>query len=142
MLCYTLQPTPAQTRIYTIFCRTDQMVGVLDKWITLYTSCFYLDRNFKHRGGQYCSIGITMKRSTATVRGNVNMLVCVPKCKDNPTSTSRTQETNDQHTQLQSTIYISAVKRSIGFTIMEKAPNRAFSWLKSPTSAFTFKTLC
>ena len=66
-----------------------------------------------------CSIGITiMKRSTATVRGNVNMLVCVPKCKDNPTSTSRTQETNDQHTQLQSTIYISAVKRSIaGFTI-------------------------
>ena len=27
------------------------------------------------------------------------------------------------------------------FTIMEKAPTRAFSWLKAPTSAFTFKTL-
>ena len=26
-------------------------------------------------------------------------------------------------------------------TIMEKAPIRAFSWLKAPTSAFTFKTL-
>ena len=34
----------------------------------------------------------------------------------------------------------SAVKRSIGFTITEKAPTRAFSWLKAPTSAFTFKT--
>ena len=27
-------------------------------------------------------------------------------------------------------------------TIMEKAPTRVFSWLKAPTSAFTFKTLC
>ena len=27
------------------------------------------------------------------------------------------------------------------FTIMEKAPTRAFSYLKAPTSAFTFKTL-
>ena len=27
------------------------------------------------------------------------------------------------------------------FTIMEKAPTRAFSWLKVPTSAFTLKTL-
>ena len=27
------------------------------------------------------------------------------------------------------------------FTITEKAPSRAFSWLKAPTSAFTFKTL-
>ena len=27
------------------------------------------------------------------------------------------------------------------FTIMEKAPTWAFSWLKAPTSAFTFKTL-
>ena len=26
------------------------------------------------------------------------------------------------------------------FTIMEKAPTWAFSWLKAPTSAFTFKT--
>ena len=28
------------------------------------------------------------------------------------------------------------------FTITEKAPSMAFSWLKAPTSAFTFKTLC
>ena len=39
----------------------------------------------------------------------------------------------------------SAVKRSIGSTtgctITEKAPTRAFFWLKAPTSAFTFKTL-
>ena len=27
------------------------------------------------------------------------------------------------------------------FTIREKVPTRAFSWLKVPTSAFTFKTL-
>ena len=30
---------------------------------------------------------------------------------------------------------------AIGFTITKKAPTRAFSWLKAPTSAFTFKTL-
>ena len=27
------------------------------------------------------------------------------------------------------------------FTITDKAPTRAFSWLKAPTCAFTFKTL-
>ena len=40
---------------------------------------------------------------------------------------------------------VSAVKRSIdsttGCTITEKAPTRAFSWLKAATTAFTFKTL-
>ena len=40
---------------------------------------------------------------------------------------------------------ISAANRSIGSTtgctIKEKDPTRAFSWLKAPTSAFTFKTL-
>ena len=37
----------------------------------------------------------------------------------------------------------SASKSSIRrFVITEKAPTRAFSWLKAPTSAFTFKTLC
>ena len=39
----------------------------------------------------------------------------------------------------------SAANRSIGSTtgctITEKAPTRAFSWLKAPTSAFKFKTL-
>ena len=34
-------------------------------------------------------------------------------------------------------------KRSIRrFVITEKAPTRAFSWLKAATTAFTFKTLC
>ena len=32
-------------------------------------------------------------------------------------------------------------KGPIDFTITEKAPTRALSWLKAPTSAFTFKTL-
>ena len=37
----------------------------------------------------------------------------------------------------------SASKSSIRrFVIMEKAPTRAFSWLKAATTAFTFKTLC
>ena len=44
-----------------------------------------------------------------------------------------------------SSVPTSAVKRSIGSTtgctITEKAPTRALSWLKAPTSAFTFKTL-
>ena len=36
----------------------------------------------------------------------------------------------------------SATKRSIRrFVITEKAPTRAFSWLKAATTAFTFKTL-
>ena len=46
---------------------------------------------------------------------------------------------------LEVAVLASAVKRSIGFTtgctITEKAPTRAFSWLKAPTSTFTFKTL-
>ena len=33
-----------------------------------------------------------------------------------------------------------SVSQSV-FTITEKAPTRAFSWLKAPTSTFTFKTL-
>ena len=42
-------------------------------------------------------------------------------------------------------IEVSAVKRSLGSTtgctITEKAPTRAFSWLKAATTAFTFKTI-
>ena len=42
-----------------------------------------------------------------------------------------------------SDIHTSASKRSIRrFVITEKAPTRAFSWLKAATTAFTFKTLC
>ena len=37
----------------------------------------------------------------------------------------------------------SASRSSIrGFVITEKAPTRAFSWLKAATTSFTFKTLC
>ena len=36
-----------------------------------------------------------------------------------------------------------ASKRSIRrFVITEKAPTRAFSWLKAASTTFTFKTLC
>ena len=35
---------------------------------------------------------------------------------------------------------IPSVSQSV-FTITEKAPTRAFSWLSAPTSTFTFKTL-
>ena len=39
-------------------------------------------------------------------------------------------------------VAISAPKSSIRrFVITEKAPTRAFSWLKVATTAFTFKTL-
>ena len=39
-------------------------------------------------------------------------------------------------------IQINASKSSIQrFVITEKAPTRAFSWLKAATTAFTFKTL-
>ena len=39
-------------------------------------------------------------------------------------------------------VFISAPKSSIRrFIILEKAPTRAFSWLKAATTAFTFKTL-
>ena len=34
-----------------------------------------------------------------------------------------------------------SIGSTTGSTITEKAPTRAFSWLKAPTSAFTFKTL-
>ena len=44
-----------------------------------------------------------------------------------------------------SSVLTSAANRSIGSTtgctITEKAPTRAFSWLKAATTAFTFKTL-
>ena len=41
------------------------------------------------------------------------------------------------------TMKASASKSSIRrFVITEKAPTRAFSWLKAATTAFTFKTLC
>ena len=40
------------------------------------------------------------------------------------------------------TVVTSASKSSIRrFVIKEKAPTRAFSWLKAATTAFTFKTL-
>ena len=39
-------------------------------------------------------------------------------------------------------VQVGASKRSIRmFVIAEKAPTRAFSWLKAATTAFTFKTL-
>ena len=40
------------------------------------------------------------------------------------------------------TLYTRAANDPSVFIIMEKAPTKAFSWLKVPTSTFTFKTLC
>ena len=39
------------------------------------------------------------------------------------------------------TIWARAANDPSDFTITENAPTRAFSWLKAPTGAFTFKTL-
>ena len=40
---------------------------------------------------------------------------------------------------LKTSAWKSSIRR---FVITEKAPTRAFSWLKAATTAFTFKTLC
>ena len=52
---------------------------------------------------------------------------------------------NNLTSKAREAVFTSAANRSIGSTIgctiTEKAPTRAFSWLKVPTSAFTFKTL-
>ena len=43
---------------------------------------------------------------------------------------------------IESTLELDTNLRVVGsFTLPERAPTRAFSWLKVPTSAFTFKTL-
>ena len=58
-----------------------------------------------------------------------------------PRPSSRAADTNLAN---QRSVWVnsSASKSSIRrFVITEKAPTRAFSWLKAPTSAFTFKTL-
>ena len=47
-----------------------------------------------------------------------------------------------QQNHFGSRVNSSASKRTIRrFVITEKAPTRAFSWLKAATTAFTFKTL-
>ena len=47
------------------------------------------------------------------------------------------------HRALESTVVLCSAPSvpQLVFTITEKAPTRAFSWLKATTSAFTFKTL-
>ena len=48
-----------------------------------------------------------------------------------------------QTVRITAALTISASKSSIRrFVFTEKAPTRAFSWLKAATTAFTFKTLC
>ena len=52
------------------------------------------------------------------------------------------QPAQAQGAQQEAWIWSSASKSSIRrFVITEKAPTRAFSWLKAATNAFTFKTL-
>ena len=52
------------------------------------------------------------------------------------------QQTQTFHRTTQNIVLCSApsVPQPV-FTITEKAPTRAFSWLKAATTAFTFKTL-
>ena len=53
-----------------------------------------------------------------------------------------TEPTLHSEVRIHSSLNISAPKSSIRrFVIPEKAPTRAFSWLKAATTAFTFKTL-
>ena len=72
----------------------------------------------------------------------VTMLLLLLALVPGPPSSPRIRH----HPLLPVPVLSSAVKRSIGSTtgctITEKAPTRAFSWLKAPASAFTFKTLC
>ena len=44
--------------------------------------------------------------------------------------------------QCRGTVLARAANDPSVFTITEKAPTVAISWLKAPTSAFTIKTLC
>ena len=50
--------------------------------------------------------------------------------------TQQQQSSSDSRLELQTNL-----REDYCFTIMEKAPTRTFSWLKAPTSTFTFKTL-
>ena len=47
---------------------------------------------------------------------------------------------DDGYTVMQCPVELQTKVRE-GFTITEKASTRAFSWLKAPTCAFTFRTL-
>ena len=57
---------------------------------------------------------------------------------------SAVADTEESVEAIKVSVIISAANRSIGSTtgctITEKVATRAFSWLKAPTSAFTFKT--
>ena len=46
-----------------------------------------------------------------------------------------------QQREVQPLVEIKATNDPSVFTIAEKAPTRAFSWLEGPTGTFTFKTL-
>ena len=89
-----------------------------------------------------CSITQThsmIQQHVFPVSGKVQPLVCCCVCL-----LSQAQQPEWGH-GAQVDLLLSAVKRSIGSTtgctITEKAPSRAFSWLKAATTAFTFKTL-
>ena len=70
-------------------------------------------------------------------------LLCTP-CHLNYTVIARTEDIRDDSRSVANTVelpQIDPLAPQPVFTITEKAPTRAFSWLKVPTSAFTFKTL-
>ena len=85
--------------------------------------------------------GITAKisgRNVSNITASSGVWMCPP-----PSGRSRKSSAEDPHSGMN--IVNSAVTLSIGSTtsctITEKASTKAFSWLKAPTSAFTFKTL-
>ena len=89
---------------------------------------------------KYLNFAIPKCFTNNTVRG--------PHGKDCPGMLSGPQQLgqDDCHSRLQCTaarvVDTRAWKSSIRrFVITEKAPTRAFSWLKAATTAFTFKTL-
>ena len=51
-------------------------------------------------------------------------------------------EEGEQSVTVEARIESRAANDPLVFTITNYAPTRAFSWLKEPTGAFTFKTLC
>ena len=78
--------------------------------------------------------------SHGTIDQTIDLHAAAARCSSSAASSSSAAPSGPG-----SSISSSAVKLSIGSTtsciITKKAPTRAFSWLKAPTSAFTFKTL-
>ena len=72
--------------------------------------------------------------------GSPTTNVTVTSTSTNSGSTTQTQSQTNTATNTNNDQDSAADDPSVS-TITEEAPTRAFSWLKAPTSAFTFKTI-